>query len=71
MNKALKVSPPEGEFVLMNYRITADFNAPFKIFTFFETENPYKLVFNIKVFYGFKLASVNIPKINDSIVCDG
>ena len=37
LNKALKVSPPEGEFVLMNYRITADFNAPFKIFTFFET----------------------------------
>jgi AP-4 complex subunit mu-1 len=37
MNKALKVSPPEGEFVLMNYRITSDFNAPFKIFTFFET----------------------------------
>ena len=49
MNKTLKISPPEGEFIVMNYRITSDFNAPFKIFTFFETENPYKLVFNVKV----------------------
>jgi hypothetical protein len=54
----------------MNYRITADFNAPFKIFTFFETENPYKLIFNIKVFRLLKLASLNIPEINYSFLCD-
>jgi AP-4 complex subunit mu-1 len=35
-NKALKISPPEGEFIVMNYRITTDFNAPFKVFAFFE-----------------------------------
>jgi AP-4 complex subunit mu-1 len=34
-NKALKIIPPEGEFVVMNYRITNDFNAPFKVFAFF------------------------------------
>lgn len=70
MNKALKVSPPEGEFVLMNYRITTDFNAPFKIFTFFETENPYKLVFNIKVFHLYNnLVTLNIPKVNNRLIC--
>lgn len=53
----------------MNYRITTDFNAPFKIFTFFETENPYKLVFNIKVmiFVIIFLVEINIPKVNNSI----
>lgn len=49
MNRILKITPPEGEFVVMNYRITTDFNAPFKIFSFFEVENPYKLVLTVKV----------------------
>ena len=71
LNKALKVSPPEGEFVLMNYRITADFNAPFKIFTFFETENPYKLVFNIKVVLVFIAVALNFPEINYCVIRDG
>jgi AP-4 complex subunit mu-1 len=35
INKSLKIDPPEGEFVVMNYRITSDFNAPFKIYAFF------------------------------------
>ena len=35
MNKSLRIDPPEGEFVVMNYRITSDFTAPFKVFTFF------------------------------------
>jgi AP-4 complex subunit mu-1 len=48
-NKALKITPPEGEFIVMNYRITTDFNAPFKVFAFFENETPYKLVLTIKV----------------------
>jgi AP-4 complex subunit mu-1 len=34
-NKALKITPPEGEFIVMNYRITTDFSAPFKVFAFF------------------------------------
>ena len=48
-NKALKVSPPEGEFIVMNYRVTTDFSAPFKVFTFFDVESPYKLVLKINV----------------------
>jgi AP-4 complex subunit mu-1 len=48
-NKALKITPPEGEFIVMNYRITTDFNAPFKVFAFFENETPYKLVLTVKV----------------------
>jgi AP-4 complex subunit mu-1 len=48
-NKALKIMPPEGEFIVMNYRITSDFNAPFKIYPFFETETPYKVVLKINV----------------------
>ena len=54
----------------MNYRITADFNAPFKIFTFFETENPYKLVFNIKVKLYFISVAFNLPQVNNCLICD-
>ena len=43
MNKSLRIDPPEGEFVVMNYRITSDFTAPFKVFAFFETVNQYKV----------------------------
>lgn len=50
-NKALKILPPEGEFIVMNYRITSDFNAPFKIYPFFETESPYKVVLKINVLH--------------------
>jgi AP-4 complex subunit mu-1 len=34
VNKSLRIDPPEGEFVVMNYRITSDFTAPFKVFAF-------------------------------------
>lgn len=43
------MSPPEGEFIVMNYRVTTDFAAPFKVFTFFDVESPYKLVLKINV----------------------
>lgn len=49
VNKSLRIDPPEGEFVVMNYRITADFAAPFKVFAFFETVNPYKVELTIKL----------------------
>ena len=49
LNKALKINPPEGEFVVMNYRVTTDFAAPFKIFAYFEQVNPYKLELMLKV----------------------
>lgn len=68
MNKALKITPPEGEFVVMNYRITTDFNAPFKVFAFFETENPYKLILTIKVYLSINLAQIDIPKRHHSFL---
>ncbi len=48
--RILSFQPPEGEFVLMNYRITGDtFRAPFRIFPFFELISPYKVELIIKV----------------------
>lgn len=49
LNKALKITPPEGEFIVMNYRVTTDFNAPFRVHAFFEESNPYKLELVVKV----------------------
>jgi AP-4 complex subunit mu-1 len=49
LNKALKITPPEGEFIVMNYRVTTDFNAPFRVHAYFEESNPYKLEFVVKV----------------------
>jgi AP-4 complex subunit mu-1 len=33
----------------MNYRLTSDFNAPFKLFTFFQTVSQYKIEMTIKL----------------------
>jgi AP-4 complex subunit mu-1 len=41
--RTLSFTPPDGEFVVMNYRITSDFKAPFRIFPFFELTSPYKV----------------------------
>jgi AP-4 complex subunit mu-1 len=34
MNKILRISPPDGEFTVMNYRVNGDFSVPFRIFPF-------------------------------------
>ena len=48
--RILSFQPPDGEFVLMNYRITGDtFRAPFRLFPFFELISPYKVELIIKV----------------------
>ena len=39
--KTLNFVPPDGEFVVMNYTITSDFRAPFKIFPFLEELSTY------------------------------
>ena len=33
----------------MNYRVTTDFNAPFRVHAFFEESNPYKLELVVKL----------------------
>jgi AP-4 complex subunit mu-1 len=49
-SRILSFQPPDGEFVLMNYRITGDtFRAPFRLFPFFELISPYKVELIVKV----------------------
>lgn len=54
----------------MNYRITSDFTAPFKVFAFFETVNQYKVELTIKlkstfpknIAASFIVVKFNVPK---------
>mmetsp|Transcript_17213 Transcript_17213/g.1533 ORF Transcript_17213/g.1533 Transcript_17213/m.1533 type:complete len:84 (+) Transcript_17213:828-1079(+) len=49
MSKILRIHPPDGEFVAMNYRVTSDFSAPFRVFPFIEEVSNYKLELNLKI----------------------
>lgn len=48
-NKTLRIHPPDGEFVAMNYRVTSDFQAPFRVFPFIEEVSNYKLELTLKI----------------------
>ncbi|KAJ1443002.1 Mu homology domain-containing protein, partial [Ochromonadaceae sp. CCMP2298] len=41
--RTLHFLPPDGEFAVLNYRITADFRAPFKLYPSLEDAGTYKL----------------------------
>jgi len=41
--RTLHFLPPDGEFAILNYRITADFRCPFRITPIIEETGPYKL----------------------------
>ena len=41
--RTLHFLPPDGEFVILNYRITADFRCPFRITPLIEEPGPYKV----------------------------
>ena len=47
--KTLAINPPDGEFLVMNYRINGEFPAPFRIYPFIDETSPFKLSFTIKV----------------------
>eukprot|EP01015_Nassula_variabilis_P022449 TRINITY_DN4128_c0_g1_i1.p1 TRINITY_DN4128_c0_g1~~TRINITY_DN4128_c0_g1_i1.p1 ORF type:complete len:447 (+),score=45.18 TRINITY_DN4128_c0_g1_i1:65-1405(+) len=49
LNRTLKIKPPDGEFTVMNYRITNDFQAPFRIFPYIDEVSSYKLELLLKV----------------------
>jgi len=49
MNKLMTIKPPEGEFVAMNYRVTGDFDPPFRIFTYIEEPSNYRLDFVLRI----------------------
>jgi len=42
-SRTLHFLPPDGEFAVLNYRVTADFRVPFKIFPTIEEPGPYKI----------------------------
>ena len=35
--------PPDGEFVVMNYRVTGEFRAPFRVFPSIDELSPYRI----------------------------
>lgn len=46
--KTLIINPPDGEFLVMNYRINGEYPAPFRIYPFIDEINQYKLQFQLK-----------------------
>ena len=50
--RTLYIIPPEGEFILMNYRINNEFAPPFRLYTIVE-ESDYKLELRIKLMANF------------------
>ena len=48
-DRVLNFNPPDGEFTVMNYRVTGDFRAPFRIFPFIEDVTASKIEMTVKV----------------------
>jgi AP-4 complex subunit mu-1 len=42
-SRTLHFLPPDGEFAVLNYRVTSDFRCPFKIYPSIEETGPYKM----------------------------
>jgi len=49
VNKIVRIRPPEGEFVAMNYRVTSEFDPPFRFFTYIEEPSNYKLEVTLRI----------------------
>ncbi|CAD8099408.1 unnamed protein product [Paramecium primaurelia] len=49
MNKTLRIQPPDGQFVVMNYRISGDYAAPFRLFPIIEEISSSKIEVTIKL----------------------
>lgn len=49
MNRTLRIQPPDGEFVAMNYRVTSEFQTPFKIYPVIEEVSSFKLELHLRV----------------------
>jgi AP-4 complex subunit mu-1 len=47
--RTLSFVPPDGEFVVLNYRVTGDFSTPFRIFPTIEEVEPKKLEITILI----------------------
>eukprot|EP01080_Neovahlkampfia_damariscottae_P004357 gene4357-7713_t len=76
--KVINLCPPEGEFTLMNYRITAPYNMPFRIETYLDYASKYKLEMSIKLTSTYPKATVAskvqvlipVPKVTNTISVD-
>jgi len=47
--KILTLKPREGEFTVMNYRMSSEFKSPFRIFPFFEVSSPHRAELVLKI----------------------
>lgn len=47
--KTLAITPPDGEFLVMNYRIHADYQTPYRVYPFIDEISSYKLQFTLKI----------------------
>ncbi|TFJ87250.1 hypothetical protein NSK_001582 [Nannochloropsis salina CCMP1776] len=48
-SRTLSFFPPDGEFILLNYRITGEFRAPFRIFPTVDEVSPYKVEMTLMI----------------------
>ncbi|MCQ2821620.1 MAG: AP-4 complex subunit mu [archaeon] len=75
--KTLYISPPDGEFIVMNYRMNTEFAPPFRIYTIVEEGN-YKIELKVKVQSNFidkynagnVVIKFNVPKSTQNVNFD-
>eukprot|EP01016_Furgasonia_blochmanni_P041689 TRINITY_DN5449_c0_g1_i3.p1 TRINITY_DN5449_c0_g1~~TRINITY_DN5449_c0_g1_i3.p1 ORF type:complete len:360 (-),score=147.39 TRINITY_DN5449_c0_g1_i3:79-1158(-) len=75
MNRTLRINPPDGEFTVMNYRVTNDFQEPFRLFPFIDEVSTYKLELLLKVracypketYASHAILKFNVPKLTSSV----
>lgn len=48
-NKTLELQVPIGEHIIMNYRLSRQFVPPFRVYTFLQMENKYKISLDVKI----------------------
>lgn len=69
-HRTLHFFPPDGEFSVLNYRISGEFRQPFRIFPFFELSSPFKVELILKIradipeqnYGGNVLVTLPVPK---------
>jgi AP-4 complex subunit mu-1 len=77
-SRILSFVPPDGEFTLMNYRVTGEFRAPFRIAPYFEFVSPYKVELIVKIrgdipdqnYASSFVVSIPMPKGTSGVSCD-
>lgn len=48
-SRILSFIPPDGEFVVLNYRVTGEFRAPFRVFPAIDEVSPFKIDLTLRV----------------------